>query len=86
MVLMYAKITVSAGRQFRYYCQSHPDLKTGELDAWEHCRTPLLDIVLFLKVAKSSVDKRLGILFFSLRDLGLIRTWQATDPEHSQYN
>ena len=38
-------------------------------------------IVLFVKVAKNSLDKRLRILFFS-RALCLIRTWQATEPEN----
>jgi len=41
-------------------------------------------IVLFVKVAKNSLDKRLRILFF-FRALCLIRTWQATEPENPQY-
>ena len=41
-------------------------------------------IVLFLKVVKNSLDKRLRILFF-FRALCLISTWQATEFEDSQY-
>ena len=41
-------------------------------------------IVLFLMVAKNSLDKRLRILFF-FRALCLISTWQATEFENSQY-
>jgi len=46
--------------------------------------TPFYFIVLFLKVAKNSLDKRLRILFF-FRALCLISTWQATEFENSQY-
>ena len=44
----------------------------------------IVGIVLFLRVAKNSLDKRLRILFF-FRALCLIRTWQTTEPENSQY-